>query len=362
MPAVLPRLVPIGAHPLEVVTNARRPVVRRRAVRFSARFGAALLVGGGLLLAASPRAAAQEPPAMPPPDWGPVSINLEEVPYPHPVASIDFALYGEPVRMAFMDVAPAAQPNGQTVVLLHGGNYFGKAWEGTIAALREAGFRVVAMDQIGYGRSSKPIIPYSLDMHAANTKRVLDHLGIARAAVVGHSMGGMVATRFALLYPDATSHVVLVNSIGLSDPRPGRAWSEPAPALDRSYESIVNTIRGHVQQWDDAYLEFVRIHYGWTLSGDWPRLATVRALNSDVMRTPIVYDWQHIAAPALVIGGAEDGPRFPELARNAADSFPDGQLVLFPGVGHNPHWEAQHLLHPALIEFLRTGRVALPES
>jgi pimeloyl-ACP methyl ester carboxylesterase len=372
MSAALPRgLEPLSACPCEVgagpgpseVVAERRPFgAYQPANRWSTRVGAILFFGCVLLLAAPPRALAQEPPAEPPADWGPVSINLEDVPYPHAVSSIDFTLYGEPVRMAFMDVAPAADPNGQTAVLLHGGNYFGKAWEGTIAALREAGFRVVAIDQIGYGRSSKPIIPYSLDMHAANTKRVLDHLGIGRAAVVGHSMGGMVATRFALLYPDATSHIVLVNSIGLADTRPGRAWSEPAPALERSYASIVNTIRGHVQQWDDAYLEYVRIHYGWTLSGDWPRLATIRALNSDVMRTPIVYDWQHIAAPALVIGGAEDGPRFPELARNAADSFPNGQLVLFPGVGHNPHWEAQHLLHPALIEFLRTGRVAQSES
>jgi pimeloyl-ACP methyl ester carboxylesterase len=319
--------------------------------------GTAFLACSVLGSAAARGAHAQAPPAEPPAHWGPVSINLEDVPYPHPVSLLDFTLFDEPVRIAYMDVAPAAVANGQVVVLLHGGNYFGKAWAGTIAALRDAGFRVVAIDQIGYGRSSKPIIPYSLDMHAANTKRVLDHLGIARAAVVGHSMGGMIATRFALAYPDATSHMILVNSIALSDARPGRGWSEPRPALDRSYQAVVNTIRGHVAQWDDAYLEYVRIHYGWTLSGDWPRLAMVRALNGEVMRTPIVYDWQHIEAPALVVGGAEDGPRFPELARNAAGALPNGRLLLFPGVGHNPHWEAQHLLHPALIQFLTHGTV-----
>jgi pimeloyl-ACP methyl ester carboxylesterase len=301
-------------------------------------------------------ALAQEPPAAPPAGWGPVSINLEDVPYPHPVSLLDFTLYDEPLRIAYMDVAPAGAANGRTVVLLHGGNYFGKAWTGTIEALREAGFRVVAVDQIGYGRSSKPLIPYSLDMHAANTKRVLDHLGIQRAAVVGHSMGGMVATRFAFSYPDATTHMVLVNSIALADTRAGRGWSEPRPSLERSYAEIVRTIRGHVAQWDDAYLEYVRIHYGWTLSGDWPRLAMVRALNAEVMRTPIVHDWPQIRAPALVTGGAEDGPRYPELARNAAETLPNGRLLLFPGVGHNPHWEAGHLLHPALIEFLSQDR------
>jgi len=305
-----------------------------------------------LALALAAGARAQEPPASPPDHWGPVSINMEDVPYPHPVSHIEFTLYGKDVRMAFMDVAPSGAANGRTVVLLHGGNYWAAAWEETIDALGDAGFRVVAMDQIGYGRSSKPVIPYSLDMHASNIARVLDHLGIERAAVAGHSFGGMKASRFALLYPERTTHVALVNAIGLADNRAGRGWSEPTPAPGRSYQAALGTIRGHVNEWDDRYLEYVRVHYGWGLSGDWPRLAMVRALNGNVMRTAtVVHDWPQIQAPALVVGGELDGPRFPELARNAAESFPNGHLVLFPDVGHNPHWEAPELLNPALVEF-----------
>jgi pimeloyl-ACP methyl ester carboxylesterase len=298
---------------------------------------------------------AQSLPVSPPAHWGPVSINLEDVPYPHPVSFVEFTLFGEPVRMAFMDIAPAGPDTGQAVVLLHGGNYFARAWEGTIDALRDAGLRVVAIDQIGYGRSSKPIIPYSLDMHAANTKRVLDHLGIERAAIVGHSMGGMIATRFAFAYPKTTTHLVMVNAIGLSAPQPGRAWTEPRPELDRSFPEALTTIRGHVHQWRDEYLEYVRIHYGWTLSGEWPRLAMVRALNGQVMQTPIVHDWPHIQAPSLVVGGREDGPHFADLAAKAAEALPNGRLQLFDGVGHNPHWEAPQQLNPALIAFL-TGK------
>ena len=313
---------------------------------------AALFLAHLALLSGPAAVEAQAPPDQPPDHWGPVSISLEDVDYPHPVSYVEFTLYGEDVRMAFMDVQPTGQANGRNVVLLHGGNYFAKSWEWTIEALSEAGFRVIAVDQIGYGKSSKPIIPYSLDMHAANTRRVLDHLGVEQAAVAGHSYGGMVATRFALAYPDVTTHVALVNSIALSDNRAGQAWSEPQASPVHSYDTARNIIRGHVVEWDDAYLEYVRIHYGWGLSGDWPRLAMVRALNSNVIRTtPIVYDWLQIEAPSLVIGGEEDGPRFPEFARNAAESFPNGRLVLFPNVGHNPHWEAQDLLHPALIEF-----------
>jgi pimeloyl-ACP methyl ester carboxylesterase len=308
---------------------------------------AALLLGHAL------RVDAQEPPSAPPADWGAISITMEEVPYPHPVSFVEFSLYGQDLRMAFMDVAPTGDPNGQTVVLLHGGNYWAASWEGVIDDLAGAGFRVVAMDQIGYGRSSKPILPYSLDMHAGNIARVLDHLGIEKAAVIGHSYGGMKASRFALLYPGRTSHVALVNAIGLSDTRAGRGWSEPEPSADRTYAAALATIRGHVVDWDDAYLAYVRVHYGWGLSADWPRLSMVRALNSDVIRTStVVHDWPQIEAPALVVGGEVDGPRFPELARAAAAAFPRGEVVLFPGVGHNPHWEARARLSDVLVAFL----------
>jgi pimeloyl-ACP methyl ester carboxylesterase len=334
-----------------MIMTQRETVSRdRRSCRAAAT--AAVLAGALWSTSAAP-AAGQEPPAQPPAGWGPVSINLEDFPYPHPVSMLEFTLHGEPVRMAFMDVHPPAGPAAPAVVLLHGGNYFGAAWANTIVALRDAGFRVVAIDQVGYGRSSKPIIPYTLDMHASNTRRVLEHLQVGRAAVVGHSMGGMIATRFAFLFPDATTHLVMVNPIGLAEPRAGRGWVEPRPQLERSYSSIVSTIRGHVQRWDDAYLEYVRVHYGWTLSGEWPRLAMVRALNGDVMRTAMMSDWPQVAAPALIIGGAEDGPRFPELVARAAEAMPRGQSILFPGVGHNPHWEAPELLHAAIIEFLR---------
>ncbi|MEX1259101.1 MAG: hypothetical protein WEG36_16010 [Gemmatimonadota bacterium] len=65
------------------------------------------------------------PPPSPPAEWGPISINLEEIEYPHPVHFLNLNLYGQDVRIAYMDVAPVGPANGQTVVLLHGGSYYG---------------------------------------------------------------------------------------------------------------------------------------------------------------------------------------------------------------------------------------------
>ena len=326
---------------------------------------AALLLSGWSTHAALPGdeiapAASDTTQVVPPEDYGPISINLEEIEYPHPVSFLEFRRQGKDLRMAYMDVEPTGEANGRTVVLLHGLNFFGAYWDTTIDALTEAGFRVVVPVQIGFGRSSKPIISYSFNTKSYNTAKLLDELGIDEAAIVGHSMGGMLASRFALLHPDRTTHVALVNMIGKVDfrlQRPYQPIDEVYEAeLARGYDEIRAGQEAYYVDWDEAYEKYIRIHYGWTQSGDFPRLAKVRALNRQmVFNEPVVYDWPNIETPALVIGGEEDGPDFPELAENAANTLPNAELVLFEDVGHNPHFEAPELFFPELIRFLTDG-------
>jgi pimeloyl-ACP methyl ester carboxylesterase len=98
----------------------------------------------------------------------------------------------------------------------------------------------------------------------------------------------------------------------------------------------------------------VKIHYGWTLSGDWPRMAMVRALQQQaIANDPVVYDWPHIKARTLVIGGEKDGPNYPALAKRVADTVQNGQVFIIPGVGHNPQFEAPDKLFPVLLQFLQ---------
>src|SRR5205823_15129921 len=164
----------------------------------------------------------------------------EDVPYPHPVRYMPLTLYTHDVRMAYMDVPATGQPNGRTVVLLHGMNFYGEYWTGTIDVLRKEGFRVVVPDQVGFGRSTKAIIPYNLSDMAANTRKLLETLGIQKAMIVGHSMGGMVATRFGLLYPDVTEKLVLYNQIGLPDARLER----PPARVDATSKGLLNPSYG----------------------------------------------------------------------------------------------------------------------
>lgn len=316
-------------------------------------------------------ARAQQAPAAPPTpaDVKPGSITCEDVPYPYPSSYLSFTTYGQDVRIAYMDVPPAGPPNGHTVVLFHGMNFAGFYWGGPIDALRREGFRVVVPDQIGFGRSSKPIIPYNFQDMALNTRRILQHLNIPKAMVVGHSMGGMLAARFATQYPDVTERLVIYNPIGLTDPRYDRPWTSVDEAYPRTLASTYQSIRASLFRyvshnpaaWTPEFEKFTRVRYAWTLSADWPRYAMVQSLLSQITYLdPVVSDWAHIKAPVLVFGGAEDslaGPIFKERMKFVADSIPsgNGRLLLLPGLGHVPHMEAPEKTYPPLIAFLKEG-------
>ena len=303
----------------------------------------------------------------PPPGIQPMSINAEDIPYPHPVHYLDLTLYGEDVRMAYMDVQPSGTSNGRTVMLFHGMNWFGEYFRHTMEVLADAGFRVVVPDQVGFGRSSKPFIPYDFNLHAANSKALLDELGIAGAAIAGHSMGGALATRFARLYPETTTHLVIVNQIALTDARlerPYRSFDEAYErSLARDYEAVRRTVERYFVTWKAEYDRYVDVMYAWTLSGEWPRLARVRALHTMLLYSdPVVYDRPHIKSKTLFLSGAEDGPRFRELARWIVDSIPHAALHLIDNVGHNPFMEAPELFFPPFVEFLESDPLPVTEE
>src|SRR5262249_60422027 len=119
---------------------------------------------------------------------------LADFTYPYPVQRYEFKSQKQALAMAYMDIAPAdaSKANGKTIVLLHGKNFCGATWESVIGALRDAGYRVIVPDQIGFCKSSKPEgYQFSLHQLAANTHALLSQLKVERPIVMGHSMGGM---------------------------------------------------------------------------------------------------------------------------------------------------------------------------
>ena len=307
-------------------------------------------------------------------DLAPLSISMESYPYPYPVSFLPLAIEGQDLRMAYMDVAPVEQPNGKSVVLLHGKNFFGAYWRDTIEVLSKEGYRVVVPDQLGFGKSSRPNIHYSFHLFAANTKKLLDTLGIRQAAVVGHSMGGMLATRFALLYPHATSALVLDNPIGLEDYRELVPYISLEEAyqneLNASEDAIRNYIKTYFVTWKPAYEEYADVAIRMRKSGEYPRQALSSALTYQMIyEQPVCHEFPYVSARTLLIIGQSDrtvvgkarmkkellsvAGNYPELGRRTAKLIPHATLVEVPNAGHIPRFEFPALYHQELLRFLK---------
>jgi pimeloyl-ACP methyl ester carboxylesterase len=343
--------------------------------RLDLRTAAHLLLAASIPLLARPAlgATSEASPPAPPAAIDPDATTFQ---YPYPVSFFELTSQRQTLRMAYIDAAPAA-PNGRTVLLLHGKNFNAGDWAKTIASLNRAGFRVVAPDQIGFGKSSKPErYQFSFVELASNTRALLASLGIARSAVVGHSMGGMLAVRYALEYPEATERLLLVDPIGLEDyaslvpPRTVDDWY--AQELKQTPESVREYQRSayYGGAWKPEYEEHTRLLAGWTRHPEWPRVAWNAALTYDMIFTqPVVADLPRLRVPTRLVVGLRDRTAlgrafakadvqrtmgdYPRLGREAQRRIPGAELVEIPGVGHVPQVEAFPEFEKALLEFLR---------
>lgn len=300
-----------------------------------------------------------------------LSITLENVKYAYPVKYFPIHTEGQDLRMAYMDVAPTQAANGRTVVLFHGKNFGGYYWTSTIKSLTSRGFRVIVPDQIGFGKSSKPFIHYSFHQMARWNKLLLDTLGIQRASILGHSMGGMLATRFALLFPQKTEKLLLENPIGLEDYRNFVPYVSTEEQYSTELKSTAESTRKYYQSsyftvWKPEYEELVRIAGGVTNSADFPRWAKVAAMTfTMIYEQPVVHEFVNIRVPTILFIGLEDktivgkGLLTPDqqvlygkyrfLGKQTAAKIPGAKLVEFQNCGHIPHIEISTEFNVALL-------------
>ena len=305
-----------------------------------------------------------------------LDIDLANYDYPYEVSYIQLETQNQPLKMAYMDITPDHY-NGKNIVLLHGKNFNGAYWETTINALTKEGFRVIVPDQIGFGKSSKPAhFHYTFQQLALNTKAILDHLNISKTAILGHSMGGMLATRFALMFPDITEKLILENPIGLEDwklkvpYKPVEWWYQNE--LKKDYAAIKKYQQASYYdgKWKTAYDQWVNLLAGWTLNSDYPRIAWNAALTYDMIFTqPVVYEFKNIKTPTLLIIGTRDRTAlgkplvsedvretmglYSELGKKTQKEIPNAILAEIPDIGHLPHIESLDAFIQPLTSFLK---------
>ena len=304
----------------------------------------------------------------------PYGIGLEGFAYPYPVNMLPLVNDGEPVRMAYMDVAPA-QPNGRVVVLLHGRNFPSSYWAPVIKTLGDAGYRVVVPDQIGFGKSSKPPADLHFDTLARNTITLLDHLQIAKADIVAHSLGGMLGVRIARAFPDRVAHLVLTAPIGLED---YRLYVPPTPTEKILENEDKLTADGYRKQLETNYslklppdqvTPFIDARFNIKGSSEYPRW--LRAFVSSaqmIYREPVAHEIPLITQPTLFIMGSDDHnapgrPNAPEalrpkmgqnaeLAKTLAAQMPDARAEVIPNTGHLAFLEAPAKFNELMLGFL----------
>lgn len=302
--------------------------------------------------------------------------ELSDYNYPYPVSFFEVKFKAEKLQMAYMDVAPA-RTTGSVVVLFHGKNFGSYYWRKTMESLIADGHRVIAVDQIGFGKSSKPShMQYSFPQLAQWTQELLRSQGVKQIHLVGHSMGGMLATRFALMYPQTVEKLVLVNPLGLED------WKALVPyrSVEDTYQSELaqneERIRQYMRdvyfagQWRPEYDALIEVPVGQTLHGDYPKVAWNSALAYDMIFTqPVVYEFRNLAMPTMLLIGTRDRTavgrawapaaareklgRYDILGGQVARLIPRGRLLALKDVGHVPMVESFDQYITGLKAFLK---------
>ncbi|MDF7809132.1 alpha/beta hydrolase [Pontiellaceae bacterium B12219] len=287
--------------------------------------------------------------------------ELKGYDYPFPVERFQFQSQQQALEMAYMYLpGNGKQP---TVVLLHGKNFAGAYWAQTAEFLQSRGYGVLIPDQIGFGKSTKPRhYQFSFAQLADNTQALIRHLGIEKPIIVGHSMGGMLATRYSLMYGNEVNRLILVNPIGLENYLNYVEYK----TVDFFYANQLKQTAADVKayqlkyyydgKWEAAYDDLIEFQIGWLNGPDWPQVAWNNALTYDMIFTqPVCTEWDQLTVPTYLIIGTRDrtGPgrgwkkegvtyllgQYQELGKRTAAAIPNAELYELDGLGHMPQIE-----------------------
>lgn len=262
--------------------------------------------------------------------------------------------------MAYMDLN---KDSSKVALLLHGKNFSGYYWERIAKDLVKKGYRVVIPDQIGFGKSSKPeFYSYSFYSLALNTKGLLDTLGIKKVTVVGHSMGGMLATHFTYLYQDYVEKMVLVNPIGLEPYLKYVQYKDSQFFYEMELKKTPEKFKAYQKKnyydgkWKRDYDALLEAFSGQMRGEDWPLVAWNNALTyGPIFSEDITTKFKDIKNPVVLVIGTRDrtGPgrfwkkpgvkvklgQYQNLGKKAHKLFPNSKLYELKGLGHMPQFE-----------------------
>jgi pimeloyl-ACP methyl ester carboxylesterase len=311
---------------------------------------AALLTLSAHAIAGSPAHAADSVPAPPPLQIDLNAFDAKKTKVTLPNSEV----------LAYIDMG---NPNGEPVVLIHGYTDSARDWVPLIPYLSKD-FRLVLVDIRGHGQSSKPECCYGRYDFAYDIKLLLDALDIEKAAIVGHSLGSIIAQTFAETWPERTSGVVLISSTGGTPPD---APKKP-PAFDfaaeirKLEEPILPDSPFMIAWWDSPtpvdpdFLRRERRDAAAIPLRVW-RAVLDQSLGADSAYAALQATLPRLKAPAMLIWGGQDPIMEEPVRQSLRRALPGAKVKIFDGLGHNPFWENPRAVADVVNPFLHDGAV-----
>ncbi|MBC7007680.1 MULTISPECIES: alpha/beta hydrolase [unclassified Pseudoalteromonas] len=313
-----------------------------------------ILLVSALVLCSSANLIAKEQPLS-------FDAELSNYQYDLPVQFFNFSSQNTPLKMAYSYLKPSN--NMPTVILMHGKNFNGHYWTNTANYLNSKGYGVLIPDQIGFGKSSKPAdYQFSFAVLANNTHQLVSSLNIENPIVLGHSMGGMLASRYSLMFSSQVSKLILLNPIGLENYLNYVQYKDTdffyKNELAKTPDKVIAYQKKNYYdgKWNDTYEQLTHFISGQIQGPDHKQVAWVNAKTYDMIFTqPVITEFAQLSMPVSLIIGTRDrtGPgrnwkkanidyelgRYDKLGKAAASMISKSQLIELDDIGHLPHIE-----------------------
>jgi pimeloyl-ACP methyl ester carboxylesterase len=255
--------------------------------------------------------------------------------------------------------AEAGSPDKPHIVLLHGTGGHWETFAPNLAALSEH-FHCVAIDMIGNGFSDKPDYDYEIAVYVEHVLGVMDHFGMARAHLIGMSLGAWVASTIAVSHPDRVEKVILMSPAGkeATASNMARIRAERTKAVNEpTWESLHAVFAHLIAEEANRLPDLIGLRQAVYQRDDTretiDRLLILQDAAARDRNLIPEENWRGITAPVMIVASGRDHGVYQETAASIAGLIPDSEVFEMPDVRHWPHFEDPESFNPAAVSFLR---------
>lgn len=268
------------------------------------------------------------------------------------------------IDLHYIEYNPEGSP---TLVLIHGLTANAHAFDGLVSHGLCDTLRFISPDLRGRGLSSKPAFRYTLADHAGDILGLLDHLGIEKALLGGHSYGGLLSTYIAANYPDRVERLVILDAAAEMNPNAPAMLGPSLSRLDKtfpSYETFLEEMKASPQNtfWDkdmeSYYKADVHVRENGT-ANPYPNLSNIIEVATGVAQQPWIQTFEQVQQPSLLVNGLDnytmDEPLLPDFkAKETVALMPHCHYVAVDGNHHTMLYgdNAAHVVR-AIRNFLK---------